>query len=504
MPDKEESYKDILGEIQVPKTAPLDRSFTGGMKAAATQAGKGFAAGTMASAFESFGKAFTRTGDVAGDRASEEQRMAPWREQGAKVNNALEVRWQQMEFENFKEETVNQYLDNKKQLVGSFKKFAALLDDKQWIDPTTGEPIHLDDTTEQGRHRLLQYRNRLFTEFSNKNIDLDMGLSNSAYKYPNNPMVQKVIESMMQGTSKQLDTVANPEQSLKGQKAVSDIEVQERNSRANMLQARSQAKASKTKDPTSIRQALKHADIGVEGVLEWMTAGGGAALLHSAAGTPFVDTAFAKYRQHLIDNEGFEDDGPGGEGTQTLDNKMKESGQTINNIAAVEMLRSVDPRAAKAAKAYAPQFFAHELSGEDQPKGVIKGTRLSKQDTKENIKAWEGELDKQLTDYMSDLSNETDIESAIEYLINEWLPKAIVGDTDDKIDSKILATESTSTLKYRNEVKAALEKYIRRHWGKISSIAKEENPELFKRERNIRASQALRRSRGRGPRRGIK
>ena len=476
---------------------------------AVTGALRGMSTAMMASAFEKFGKAFTDTGyrgsrhggGAQGPQAGlDPVSMGPFRQAGQRAGQALEHRWQLMELEEFNDSHIEGWKNNVKSLTNEFTGRNRMLDDGFWENPN-GEPEPLDTTSEVGRERLRRYRGELYTKFSSSLSDIMMDLGSEAAKYPNNTMIGATVAQAIKFQSDKLMKAVNPQAAIQSEKGFSDIMVQERESKTNQMNARTAAKAAK--EPNSIRQALDDTRIGVQDILPWMTSGPGAELLHSSAGEPFRNSAQERYRQYLIDEEGFMDDGPGGEETQKLDNKMKSSERTILNIAAVDYLKSVDPKAAEAAKIYQPQYFAHEVTGEDKPKGVRKGLRLSKKQTQMNIKGWETEIDKKLTSYMSDPTNPSDIGSALDFILGEWLPKAMVGETEDQIPAGILATRSDATSGYRDDIKFAMEAYLKKNWGRISAIAKETNLELFKRQRNRRASETLRRARGRGPRRGL-
>ena len=488
------------------------RAHEGGMKAAGghiSAASRGLSTALMQSAFEKFGTAFNDTGfrgsrGQGGPQAGIDQNaMAPWRAAGAKAADSLNMRWLQMEFEEFQDSHVEGWKNNMKTVSQEFKVRNAMLDDGMWEDPT-GQMVPLDTTSEVGRERLLRYRGELFTNYYGQMSDITMNLSGEAAKYPNNTLIGKQVAEVIKFQSDKLMNVANPQERIQAEQSYADVMATERNSKAAMLQAKATAKASTLNEPNSIRQGLDDARIGVQGILPWMTSGPGAELLHSPAGEPFRNSAQERYRQYLIDEESFVDDGEGGEGTQKLDNKMKSSERTILNIAAVDYLRSIDPKAAEAAKIYTPQFFAHEVTGQDKPKGIIKAVRLSPKQKKVNIKSWETEVGKKLNEYMADPTNPTDIESALEFILEQWLPQAIVGDTEDNIPSGLLSTQSEATAEYREEIKAAMTKYLNLNWGKISAIAKAENLDLFKRERNLRASKIRGKMGRRSRRRGLK
>ncbi len=104
----------------------------------ASNALKGISKALMQNAFEKFGRGFTDTGHRGGtwlgggsagggQPGSDAAAMAPWREAGAKASEALEQRWQLMEYEDFQESHVAGYIKSTRELVDTFKSLNSML-----------------------------------------------------------------------------------------------------------------------------------------------------------------------------------------------------------------------------------------------------------------------------------------------------------------------------------------------------------------------------------------
>ena len=448
----------------------------------------------MQGAFEKFGQAFTDTGfrgrrGEGGTAAGVDPgAMQPWRAAGLKAANALERRWQVMEYEDFQESHVEGFKETAQELQSQYQTANTMLDDGLWTNPVTGEPEPINTATQAGRDRLERYRGELHTKFYTQLSDLTQTLSMEGIKYKGNEMIQEQMMKMFEHSSAQLQNVANPEQMLRGEKAYSDISVQERNAAANEAQARAATKAAKKADrPISVKEALADPAIGVENILPWAED----TMMNSNQAGAYIRQGKAVLTDQLHEvhkAEWVASGGKAGEydksGTvETNDNvawvesQLAQSGGAIQRAATVEFVKAKDPDAAEAAKQHSPQYF--DIMGDapnpDAPKGIISDKRITETQRDDNVRAWKQPLADKLEAYMSDPKNDPDIEVAIAHIVEEWLPGAITGATKSTAPTSIQATQSQNTVKYRQLVAKFARRYLENEFYKISKIAAEQN-----------------------------
>ncbi len=442
----------------------------------------------MQGAFEKFGQAFTDTG-FRGSRGQggpeaglDPNAMAPWRQAGAKAAGALEQRWHKMEYEDFQQTRVQDFTEEASGLMDDFRAENALADEGQMVDPT-GKVIQLDVTKQEDRARLVRYRSQLFTRFYAKQTDLVQSLTAEGIKFPNNPMIQEQLMNVFETSTKQLMNTAKPQERVETERAYSDIEVQERNAASAERQSRASAKAAKQADrPISVKEALADPNVGVANILPWAED----VMMNSAQAGVYIEQGKAVLTNKLNTAHKAEWVAAGNkekdydildlENIEWVTSQLAQSGGAIQRAATVEFVRAKDPKAAERAKQYSPQYFELMQGNKpSDPKGIISDKRITESQRDDNVKAWKQPLADKLEEYMSDSNNDPDIEVAIDYIVNEWLPGAITGTTTSSAPPSIQATQSSSTQKYRELVSRYARIYLENEFYNISKLAAEHN-----------------------------
>jgi hypothetical protein len=413
----------------------------------------------MQGAFEKFGQAFTKTGDVRQDMMTQGTRMAPWREQGAKVAGALEQRWHTMEYENFQAAAVEPYMDQKKMLLRDYKQLHEGLDAGVWTGPD-GMQQQIDVTSPGGREQLIRLRGQLEKDFYGRNSDMDLQLFNAANKYAQNPMVNKRIEMIVRATSDQLSRATNPKETLAAENVMSEISYRERTAAANEMGARAQAsQAKQEKRPKDMREALKHQEIGPEGIMQWMkTTEEGKQFLYGSQGADaFRKSRLAMQKQILKNNPSLKDE-PG-----KVEEMLLGLEGRIRNMAAASLLKENAPKAYEAAKLATPHFFDFEKAGTPSPDGKLKPTdargikgdkRMTKASKKKLFNSWKETWRTHLDVWMSDPANPADPQAAMAHM-EEWLKDAVVNGGEG-IDPAITIAYNQGTKELRAELISSL------------------------------------------------
>ena len=469
---------------------------------------EGLSSALMQGAFEKFGQAFTDTGDRRGGRtASSGEGMDAWRQAGARTAQAMADRWHQMEYKTFENEHLKPYADAKRQLLQQYQDANAMLDDGMWPGPD-GTPQPLNVKTAEGRAMAYRKRSEITTRFFNQSADQDMNLANEGAKYDNNPIIAQRVLGIVQTATGMLQNVAQPPD-LEAQATRSEMEYRDRMATTEEERTKDNKAAiaaqKEAKEPRDISQALASPMVGPQGILQWMTAGGGREILLGDAGAPFINAAREEARQSLLAGGNFVDDGPEGPETAKLNAELDRIGPDLLNIAAVNMLRQHDPQAADAAKVYSPQFFSWEKTADQtQPKpGILGDKRRSKRQLIEQIDIWKPAVDAQLQRVMEDPRASTDPEAAISAIIDQWLPAAMVGEQPDSgVPSQFIYAKTQATAEERRNLAEQLRNYLRTNWAK-NPLAAEINPiEAAKQHRGpsgLRGRrQAIRRAKSKG------
>lgn len=425
-------------EIQTEPTEEpkgIDRSLSGGASRAVGPVARGLSQALMQGAFEKFGHAFTDTGDVRRDAETEASRLQPWREQGQKAAGALELRWHTMEYENFQASAVEPYIEAKKGMLEKYKQLHADLDSGIWAGPPgpDGQPQmqQIDITDPGGREQLIRLRGQIEKDFYGRNSDMDIELFNLAHKYPGNPLISKRIEMIATAYSDQLMKVTNPQQTLQAEGAQSEITARMMNEDTKRLQAKATLKnaGTKLKEPTDLRQAAAHPDIGPGKLMDWLVDSvGGEAIMFGSRGGDAMRLARSSYEQKLISEDSTLAKQP-----DKLALKLEEQEGNIRALAASIYLKKKNPAAWAASREATPHHFAFEKVG-DNPDGILSDddergytgkVRLSQERKEELFTSWKELWRKELDNWASDPSNPADPDRAMDHM-EVWIKDAII------------------------------------------------------------------------------
>lgn len=416
---------------------------------------RGLSNALMQGAFEKFGHAFTDTGHVRQDMMSEGQRMAPWREQGAKVASALEMRWHTMEYENFQAGTVEPYMDQKRMMLNNYKQLHEDLDNGVFQGPNG--PQQVDLSNPGGREQMIRMRGRLEKDFYGRNSDMDIELFNQAYKFAKNPLISKRIEMIAKATSDQLMRIGNPQDTMESEGKMSEIALRERTADANDQRVAAEAaRAQQQQRPKDLREALQHPEIGPAGAMQWMMGTPeGEALQYSSQGADSYRKAQSAMRQQILkDNPSLEQE------PEKVEQMLLGLEGRIRNMAAGDLLKRLDPLAYEAAKEATPHFFdfnkktgsaeGEGILGPDDPRGITGKARMSTKNKKALYGKWKDQWDAELDKWASDPSHPADAEAAMEYM-EQWVKTAIT-DGGEGIPSEITIAYNQGTKELRAEL----------------------------------------------------
>ena len=430
----------------------------------------------MQGAFESFGHAFTDTGDVRHDAATEGTRLAPWRAAGAKSAGALEMRWHTMEYENFQAQGIEPYIQAKREMLDQYKQLHAGLDDGIWLGSPNGEPEPIDISDPTGRERLIRLRGQLEKDFYGRNSDQDIELFNLAAKFKNNPLISERIQAIATAYSNQLLTATNPQQTLQAEGATSDITAKMMDAQTNAQNARANLKNAGTKaakEPTGLRQVRAHPEIGPAGAMQWLVGSEeGEAFLYGNRGGDSIRDATNAYEQKLIKEDPSLEQQP-----DQLAARLQQLQGRIRNLAASMILKEQAPDMLKASKEATPWFFDFEKKGlksdgilnEDDERGYKGERRLSSERKKILFEDWEKQWQTELDDWASRPENPANPEEALEHM-EAWIKDAVTNGAPG-VPNRITIAVNEATKDVREELINALIASGRRNIMKNRHIA---------------------------------
>ncbi len=452
---------------------------------------KGLSTALMQGAFEKFGNAFTATGDVAADRSSSDQRMAPFRQAGATVASRLEDRWFRMEYENFQSNQVEPYIQAKKAMMDDYQRLNSMLNEGRYPTVEGEPPEQFDINTPEGRMQALRARTQLFNRFYQTNADMDMQLADQAYKYPHNPIIDKRIQAIVEAGQKGLMQQAAPQEVIDAEGSAQDQRRSDEQLLINKQMANAQSSAAKTaaKKTQTIDEFLNDPNGGVTKVLQWMETGHGAQWLASPTAAAYLNegTAILREQIHLRNEAEAEAAGEDYDREDPLvmagvEATIERNGGAVQRAGAVALLKSVDPAAAKEARKHAPHFY--ELIPEEGLPGQAAAAlqrktpnkRIGKAQVKKNVKSWREPLKARLKEYMENPDNDPSLEAVRAAVIDEWLPEAIRGRASSSAPEGILAGDSAEMDAYAAQVQEEMGAWFDKHWSRMSKLLAEQHP----------------------------
>lgn len=421
---------------------------------------RGLSTALMQGAFESFGRAFTQTGDVARDTANEGSRMAPWRQQGAKTAGALEMRWHTMEYENFQAQVVEPYMTAKKQMMQQYMQLHADLDSGIKMGPD-GVPQNVDISSPGGREEMIRLRGQLEKDFYGRNADMDVDLFHYAAKYPSNPLVSERIKRISESTSNQLMKATNPDQTLQAEGKQSEITARMMGADTANIQAKAAVKnasAKALKEPTSLRQVRNHPEMGPQAGMEWLVGSvAGEAFMFGHRGGDAYRDATNHYEQALIKQDPKLETQP-----EKLQARLHGLQGRIRKLAAHNILKELDPPMLKASREATPWLFDFEKAGvkvdgiipEDGERGWKGDRRISTQRKKDLFEGWKLQWEAELDEWASRPEHELSKEAAMDHM-TAWIKDAISNGAPG-VPNDITIAINESTKDVREELIEAL------------------------------------------------
>jgi hypothetical protein len=431
--------------------------------------GRGLQSALIGQAFESFGKAFTGGGYTpVGQAPRESAGMSNWRDAGNEVQGALEARWYQAEFKNFRNAELKEFQTNMKGVVEESKFLNKELDRGLWHEAgIEGEVTRLDLTKEADRLTQVQLRGQLQADMITRIGEMQMELGNqAAEKYRQNPIINKMVTDLYAKASQSLMTQFNPTAALKTAESMVGIRESEAAIRASDAQARSydaQAAATTSKPPTGLHDAYKQ---------------GGASMLDSFIngtdeGLGLWEQVRAGYEEKL--KEDFARSWRRGKGknvTKNADLKMK-----ADFAAAQDKLRRVaqyrwvrDALGQSVADELQKQNPGYGPDPVEPPEPAVKGA-VSPKEGEQKADKFAGIALDRYSEWMSEQPPETTMEEGIDFILNEWLPRALDGDVPNHeehgeyILDNLTAGTSKAAAAYRSLVKARIRDQLRAKAG---------------------------------------
>jgi hypothetical protein len=185
--------------------------------------------------------------------------MQNWRNAGVGVQKALEARWYQAEFKNFRNAELKEFQTKVQGLVEESAFLNKELNRGFWHEAVGGEVTKLDLSTEEGRLQQVQLRGQLQADMINRVGQFQIELGNvAAEKYRQNPTINKMIADMYKHTSNSLMTQFNPAAAMRTAESMMGLRQGEADIRAKDAQARSydaQAAAAQNKEPRGLKEA---------------------------------------------------------------------------------------------------------------------------------------------------------------------------------------------------------------------------------------------------------
>ncbi len=418
----------------------------------------GMSQALMQSAFTKFGEALTDTGDVKKDAATRESRLAPFMEAGSQVAGALQDRWWKMEYENFQAEFVESFVAQKKELFEEYSRRSTGLDEG-WAEGPDGNPIQIPINSKEGRLQAVRMRGQLESKFGRMNTDMDLALFNEAGKFSSNPFIVERANSIMTAGASAIATQANPQGSRNSENTMSQIRGRENEAEIGAERNKlMREKAARDKPTRSMAEALAQPNSGAEGTMGWLTSDPNGYQLLETAGAKYLNAEKQAALGHLMSENPDMDP----ESTEMLQ-MLKGMQPQYVRYAATKFLKEHDPQAYQDAKKTAPHWFATDE--EENDRGVVSADRQDPAVRRKNVATWQTHAQTHVKEFMKDPGNEATLEAVMADL-EEWLGKAVFGDTDEPLLQAVTATRGEGNKKYVADVLDQVPEAIRNWWWK--------------------------------------
>ncbi|KKK66949.1 hypothetical protein LCGC14_2958960 [marine sediment metagenome] len=117
---------------------------------------------------------------------------------------------------------------------------------------------------------------------------------------------------------------------------------------------------------------------------------------------------------------------------------------------------------------------------------VVELKQQAKTERKEKVQQWKKHALNSLHAYLNNTPDDVTVADGIDYIMNEWLTKALTGKLQTSAYDSISSTEGQQTAQYRAEVYAAVQPYLEKMAGKtIKGLAVRERHGLAKDPRQM-------------------
>jgi hypothetical protein len=229
---------------------------------------RGISSALVGSAYESFGKAFDGGGYTPRGMRPDDSHMANWRNQGAKAQKRLEDRWYKSEFENFRKNHLEAYQKEQQDLVQDMGYLTNELKEGRW-QQSDGSILELDYNVPEDRTKGQRLRSQVEAEAAGRFAEAQIRLNTvAAEKYANNPIIDGMIQQMMEhqttalaGQFNQPGANAQQGRDLAERKGQAEIEYKQSLTRqADATTANLGTQGAKYKDTNAVFQAMNPGD----------------------------------------------------------------------------------------------------------------------------------------------------------------------------------------------------------------------------------------------------
>ena len=386
---------------------------------------RGLQSALIGQAFESFGKAFTGGGYTpVGSAPQESKGMSNWRDAGNQVQTALEQRWYKAEFMNFRKAELKEFQANMKGLIEESKFLNKELDRGLWHESgPDGEVTRLDLTKEADRLSQIQLRGQLQADMVTRIGEMQVELGNqAAEKYRTNPMINSMILNMYDKTSKALLTQFNPEAALRSAESMTGQRKSEAEIRSLDASARAsdaQASATRDKQPQGLHEAYKQGGAGqLDAFMNGTDQGIG---LWTQVKEPIMEELkeeffrnWRKENKHVTVNA---------EAKMVAD--FKNSQDKLKRVGQYRWVK--DALGQDVADELQKQNPGYGPDPVTPPDPAVKGAVSPKEGEKKANK-FAGIALERYNEWMGEQPPETTMEDGIDFIMKEWLPRALEGD----------------------------------------------------------------------------
>jgi hypothetical protein len=452
------------------------------LKAAGGDILRGINQGLVGSAFESFGQAFENDGNYAnGRRPDLAPGMTNWRKMGENTQNALQHRWHQAEFKQFKEEYLDSFEAQAKAMGDQASYLSKELDHNRWPSPDGGEPEMFNPEDPADQAKIFRYRAQLEKDTIMKITDMTIELANKASaKYGSNPLVDGMISQLYQHGA---DLGMQQFQPAQGATAERMNELNMADAQANTELKRAQtadfrsATALRKAEPKSLSEGFTvH---GPKGYGPWLTgsAMGQQLVANQMEGAMNEARANAEFiwrdEQDIAQNQILDD-----EQQLELDNKLSRNQSELEQEALkIIVKRALTPEQYAALEAgtttvepgsseATPSPWGAQAP-DDRPPLVANTKLMSKKEIKEKSDQWNIIAERVMTEEMQENPTKyPTLDDGIAWVMGEWLEKSIKGYNSDPLLYELTADpENPATMEYVAVVYERLAKYLKQHGG---------------------------------------